>query len=735
MRFVAEAKINASVWARANLLEVRTLFSEYLKDLRSERFARRARGVSLASYERAFPQRDFFKEAHLRELLAARDLANEIAVGVRQVQHLLLLAVAANTVLSSHMTRRADLRRRRADEYKQRVVDVRRFVSDKLADMMADLELPNGPTAPMRHVSDDARSAGQVSHDQFDLAITSPPYLNGTNYFRNTKLELWLLGFLDTESDLRLFTSSAVAAGINNVSRERVRSNRFDSVEEVVSRLEKVGGDKRIPLLVRYYFSDMYDVAKSIHAVLRPGGRFLIDIGDSKFYGIHVPTDKLLASVAEDAGFTVEESRYLAARKSYDKSALHQVELVLRKSEKGELSLSRPSPAGTLPLAISSGLPQTKATSTAGLKSSISDFGRQLPYKAVPYCQRNWGHALHSLCSYQGKLKPSIAHWLIRMFSTPGMSILDPLGGVGTIAFEACSQGRYGITNDLSPLAFSVASGKVAVPNPIQVEAAVERLANALKTTTPAESDRVSAQFGLNGRVCDYYHSATLEEILLARRYFLQTPSLTDADLFLKACLLHVLHGNRPYALSRTSHPITPFHPSGPTKYKPLIAHIRRRADAMLAAGLPPAFTRGLPLFGDFRQLPSRVTRVDRIITSPPFWGMRFDRPNWLRMWFCGWDEQDFHELSRSFLERQQKESLDVYREFYKVCREMLRPGGLMILHLGGSDKHAMLETLLKMARETFEVRSVVTEDVSKVETHGIKDRGLTKTHNFIFLQ
>jgi len=184
----------------------------------------------------------------------------------------------------------------------------------------------------------------------------------------------------------------------------------------------------------------------------------------------------------------------------------------------------------------------------------------------------------------------------------------------------------------------------------------------------------------------DFYHPDTLAEVLKARRYFLRLSQPTDSDIFVKAALLHVLHGNRPYALSRNSHPITPFHPSGQS-------NLQTRCGACTAShstAVPEPATNQLPprslIPRDFRQLAKCHESVDAIITSPPFWGMRFDRPNWLRMWFCGWQAEDFHQTSRAFLERQQTSSLEVYREFFTACRKLLRPGGLMILHLGGSD-------------------------------------------------
>ena len=83
------------------------------------------------------------------------------------------------------------------------------------------------------------------------------------------------------------------------------------------------------------------------------------------------------------------------------------------------------------------------------------------PYKRRPYGQRNWGGPLHSLCSYQGKLKPSIAHFLVKYFTSPGEVVLDPLAGIGTIPLEARRMGRIGLGNDLSPLAYAVTSAKL----------------------------------------------------------------------------------------------------------------------------------------------------------------------------------------------------------------------------------------------------------------------------------
>jgi RMKL-like, methyltransferase domain len=84
-----------------------------------------------------------------------------------------------------------------------------------------------------------------------------------------------------------------------------------------------------------------------------------------------------------------------------------------------------------------------------------------LPYRRAPYSKRNWGGVLHSLCSYQGKLKPAIAHFLVSKFTRPGDMVLDPMSGVGTIPLEARIQGRHAIAGDLSELASTVSQAKL----------------------------------------------------------------------------------------------------------------------------------------------------------------------------------------------------------------------------------------------------------------------------------
>jgi len=370
-----------------------------------------------------------------------------------------------------------------------------------------------------------------------------------------------------------------------------------------------------------------------------------------------------------------------------------------------------------------------------GLQARSRAFAHDLPYRQPPYASRSWGHPLHSLCSYQGKLKPAMAHFLVREFVPEGGTVLDPLGGVGTIPLEAALQGHSATSNDKSPFAALVASAKLNPPSLAAAETSLNELSLQMAEVELTDQDWAAASFGLNSSVTDYYHPDTLAEVLRARRVLAVTGWGDQSRRFVWASLLHVLHGNRPYALSRTSHPITPFAPKGEAYYKSVIAAVRARMSRSLSVPLPADFAPGLGLHGDFRALPGQIEPVDSIITSPPFVGMRFDRPNWLRLWFCGWGADEFNTTSLGFLERQQTTSALCYSEFFADCRTLLKDDGLMVVHIGSGGRRDFVSELKVEASDAFALVNEIVEDVRDAESHGIKDKGLTTAHHLLFLQ
>ncbi|MCK4445104.1 MAG: DNA methylase, partial [Thermoplasmata archaeon] len=326
------------------------------------------------------------------------------------------------------------------------------------------------------------------------------------------------------------------------------------------------------------------------------------------------------------------------------------------------------------------------------------------------------------------KLKPSIAHFLVRLFTKEGETVLDPFSGVGTIPFEACSQGRRGIGSDLAPIAFHATQAKVSPPALSSVRSQLE----ALSVYIEKEKDNVDIS-DAEEEIIPFYHDDTLREILAAKKFFkaVQTPT----DSFVLTCLLHILHGNRPYALSRRSHNIMPWPPKGEFVYKSLMESLSEKANRTASHPLPIGFVKGNALSDNVTSLSLEDSSVDAILTSPPFYGSRdFLRMNRIRLWFSGWTYADQRKMKESFLEHQK--DITSYRSVFAEFNRVLKPGGICVMHVGVVKTFNMAEKLTPLAQQAgFEMLSVVDEDTSDMESHGIRDRGATHTHQFLMLR
>ena len=114
---------------------------------------------------------------------------------------------------------------------------------------------------------------------------------------------------------------------------------------------------------------------------------------------------------------------------------------------------------------------------------------------------------------------------------------------------------------------------------------------------------------------------------------------------------------------------------------------------------------------------PASVQDLDAVVTSPPFFAStRFHAGNWMRLWFTGWEAEDFRVQPASFVDERQKRGFNVYEPVFRQCRERLKRGGVVVLHLGGSRKCDMAEELGRVARPWFQVADTYVESVAHCE-------------------
>lgn len=713
LRYLTDVKVKARMVDNKRMLikDLNLIIDKFESSARSEKEDPRL----LKAYRSTFDKSKFFDDKVFSDLLKIKSAIRKISIENLLVGDLMNIAVISNIVKCSMLKRQGDLRFKTSLEIKK-TKDINLFneVRSTLQLMINDINYDTNLIVKPIQITEDARNISQINSLHFDGVITSPPYLNGTNYFRNTKLELWFLDYLTSKSDLRNFRDLAITAGINDVKLNRETVCVHDSLNNLLKELEEHAYDRRIPKMINDYFFDMKEVFEGIYSRLTAKGRVAIDIGDSIYSDIYIPTHEILTNILEDIGFKLIDEIVLRKRISKNGKELGQILLIYEKLETSH----------------------TQKVKTFHWSEKWENFKNDLPHQKLPFSKRNWGNSMHSLCSYQGKLKPSLAYNLVKIFGNTGGKILDPFVGVGTIPFEGALSGITSYGFDISPTAEIISRAKVSRLNPKIVEKVILELEDFLRGNNATEVEIEETKlFGMNKKIFDYYHEDTLKEILLARRYFQASDKLDPHISYIMSCVMHILHGNRPYALSRRSHGITPFAPTGEFIYKNLIQKVREKAYRNLPL-FDEKFVDGKIFFQDAtKPWPSEIQELDSIITSPPFFdSTRFYSANWLRLWFAGWSSDMFKSEPLNFIDELQKQSFSIYDSIFMQSKERLKKNGVLVMHLGKSKKCNMAQALSEKAKPWFETYDIFEENVEKCESHGIKDKGTVVEHQYLVL-
>lgn len=167
-----------------------------------------------------------------------------------------------------------------------------------------------------------------LSHRRVDAVVTSPPYANALPYIDTDRLSLLVLGLLSSQ-ERNLLQREIIG---NREIQERERRALEEEIEgahgirtfpaSVASQIRKVIGQNRrhpvgfrrrnVPALLYQYFRDMRTVMQRLHAVVRPGGKAFLVLGDSTTQlgngeELTIRTTDHLAALSEQVGWHVAD--------------------------------------------------------------------------------------------------------------------------------------------------------------------------------------------------------------------------------------------------------------------------------------------------------------------------------------------------------------------------------------------------------------------------------------------
>lgn len=183
----------------------------------------------------------------------------------------------------------------------------------------AGAEQPVPPVSGQVLLGDARRVDRLLPRNSCGCVLTSPPYANRMSYIRELRPYMYWLGFLDDgrqagDLDWRAIGGTWGVATSQLMSWEPEAALELGQLRGIV---RKIGA--RSELLGRYvarYFHDMDQHVGAVARVLARGGDAHYVIGNSKFFDVLVPSERLLAQLLERHGFTRAECRVLRRRTS-----------------------------------------------------------------------------------------------------------------------------------------------------------------------------------------------------------------------------------------------------------------------------------------------------------------------------------------------------------------------------------------------------------------------------------
>lgn len=169
----------------------------------------------------------------------------------------------------------------------------------------------------------------KIKPNSISGCIFSPPYANCFDYTEIYKLELWFGEFVKNYSDLKQLKKSSLRS---NLTGDLSKLDNFITISEIDYLLKLLDADslwdKKIPTMLKLYFSDMFNVIKQCYEVLESNGFCCIVVGNSSYGNIVFPTDLLLAKFAKSIGFeidTINVGRYIiTSSQQYEKTITYK---------------------------------------------------------------------------------------------------------------------------------------------------------------------------------------------------------------------------------------------------------------------------------------------------------------------------------------------------------------------------------------------------------------------------
>jgi hypothetical protein len=192
-------------------------------------------------------------------------------------------------------------------------------IAGKLTSMLTDIREIDFSKASSDWQIHDAsfmdEGLARLQPNSVDLLLTSPPYLNNYHYVRNTRPQMYWLGYAESARDLRKLEETNFGRFWQMVRELEPIGLQFES-PELEAKIDEIrslnpergsyGGNGWANYAATYY-NDVYRCLGVVAEVMKPGGVAVFVVGNSVIQGVHLPIDEHFSSIGALHGLVTDD--------------------------------------------------------------------------------------------------------------------------------------------------------------------------------------------------------------------------------------------------------------------------------------------------------------------------------------------------------------------------------------------------------------------------------------------
>ena len=138
--------------------------------------------------------------------------------------------------------------------------------------------------------------------DKVDLIVTNPPYISSVRYIETMKLEMYWMKYIQDSNEYDVLAHKMLGNDkIRKAEYKELDYTKYDEINNLIDTMKSL--DQKSAKIIGTFFNQIEKVITQMSMVLKPGGKAVIKISDSKMKKIKIETGKFMTLIAQNYGF------------------------------------------------------------------------------------------------------------------------------------------------------------------------------------------------------------------------------------------------------------------------------------------------------------------------------------------------------------------------------------------------------------------------------------------------